>query len=137
MPKAPPAQFWFAAALRIMDAPDLHDELTSLLGPPTYSHRKGELNDSPQATRPWQNSIWSVESPLPEQRDLGEHLGWIADFALPHADYLRDLIARRAARVDIYMSYHCSEDHRGIGLDPERLEVFVRLGVRFELSIMT
>lgn len=135
MPKI--AKFWFAACLRIMDAPDLHDELNVVLGVPTFSHKKGEPNDDPVATKPWQNSIWSIESPLPEHRDLGEHLCWLEEFTRPHTAYLRDLITRRAARVDIYMSYRCSDDHRGFGLDPEQLDLFVRLGVRFELSIMT
>ncbi|MBI2516616.1 MAG: DUF4279 domain-containing protein [Opitutae bacterium] len=135
MPKSPKPKFWSGASLRIHDAPELHDEISARLGPPSASHKKGELR-SPTSKRPWPNDIWMKDSPLPERRDIGEHLAWIAKFARPHSAYLRRLI-RRGARIDIYLSYRCDHDHCGIGLAPEHLEIFTRLGIRMEVSILT
>ena len=77
-----------------------------------------------------------IKSPLPERRDIGEHLAWVAEFARPHATYLRKLV-RRDVRIDIYMTYCCDYEHCGIGLGPEQLEIFTRLGIRMEISILT
>ena len=135
MPKSTKPKFWFNASLRIHEAPELHEEIAARLGTPTHCHRKGEPKESP-GRHPWPNDIWIRESPVPERRDIGEHLAWIADFARPHTTYLRRLI-RRGARIDIYMSYCSDHDHCGFGLDPQHLEIFVRLGIRLEVSIMT
>lgn len=137
MPKLRKPKFWFNASLRIHNAPDFHEEITERLGSPTHCHKKGEPKPkNPPARNPWPNDIWIRESPLPEKRDIGDHLGWIADFARPHTTYLRRLI-RRGARIDIYMSYCSDHDHCGFGIDPQHLELFVRLGIRLEVSVMT
>ena len=128
-------KFWFNASLRIHDAPDLHDEITARLGTPTEYHKKGDER-TPKSKRPWPNDIWMRNSPLPERRDIGEHLAWVAEFARPHATYLRRLI-RRGVRIDIYMTYCCDHEHCGFGLAPEHLDIFTRLGIRMEVSIMT
>ena len=135
MPKSTKPKFWSSASLRIHDAPQLHEEITARLGTPSECHKKGDMR-SPASKRPWPNDVWMMDSPLPERRDIGEHLAWVADFARPHTTYLRRLI-RRGARIDIYMSYRCDHDHCGIGLDPEHLEIFTRLGIRMEVSILT
>ena len=137
MTKQSKPKFWFNASLRIHDAPEFHDDLTARLGRPTHCHKKGEPKPkSPPAKHPWPNDIWIRESPLPEKQDIGDHLGWIADFARPHSNYLRRII-RRGARIDIYMSYRSDHDHCGFAIDPQHLELFVRLGIRLEVSVMT
>ncbi|RYD71602.1 MAG: DUF4279 domain-containing protein [Verrucomicrobiaceae bacterium] len=127
--------FWCRASLRIMDAPQCHEEVNSVLGSPSHCHVAGELA-SEESGRRWKNSIWIRESSVPEERELHEHLAWIVDFASPHEAFLRRL-ADEGARIDVYMSYACSDDHRGFGFDPEQLEFLVRLGIRMEVSIMT
>ena len=134
-PKPVKPKFWSGASLRIHDAPKLHDEITARLGTPSECHQKGDVR-SPASKRPWPNDIWMMDSPLPERREIDKHLAWVAEFARPHSAYLRRLI-RRGARIDIYMSYRCDDEHRGIGFDPEHLEIFIRLGIRMEVSILT
>jgi hypothetical protein len=129
------SRFWFGACLRIHDVPDLHDEITARLGKPSECHKKRDLRPS-SSKRAWPNDIWMRESPLPEWRDIGEHLAWVAELARPHVAYLRRVI-RRGARMDIYMTYCCDHEHCGFGLSPEHLEIFTRIGMRFEVSIMT
>jgi hypothetical protein len=133
--KAKKPSFWFNASLRIHDAPDFHDKITNRLGTPTECHKRGELASSVSGRR-WPNDIWMVESPLPERRDISEHLAWAGEFARPHVRFLRSLI-RRGARIDIYMTYCCDHEHCGFGLPPEHLDIFTRLAIRMEVSIMT
>lgn len=92
------------------------------------------MPDHPQ--RHWQNSIWILESALPEERELHEHLRWVVSRARPHLRYLRELVAS-GVRVDVYLWYSCNEDHRGFGFDPEDLGFFAEAGIRLEVSVMT
>jgi hypothetical protein len=86
--------------------------------------------------RKWRNSIWIITAPVAEGEDIAKHLGWISNFANANEAYLRSLIARDT-NIDIYMSYACTDDHRGFGIAPELLEIFPKLGIRFEMSVMT
>ncbi|MFZ4693791.1 MAG: DUF4279 domain-containing protein [Verrucomicrobiia bacterium] len=128
-------KFWFSASLRIHDVPEYHEQITARLGLPSECHKKGDPK-SPPGKHPWPNDIWMRNSPLPERRDIAEHLAWVSNFARPHLRYLRHLI-RRGARIDVYMSYSCDHEHCGFGLAPKHLAIFTRLGIRMEVSIMT
>jgi hypothetical protein len=77
-----------------------------------------------------------MSAPVAEEEDIAKHLGWVSSFASEHEKYLKELISK-GAEMDIYMSYACSEDHRGFGLDPHLLEIFPKLGIRLEVSVMT
>ena len=127
--------FWSRACLRIMDVPEMHDEIIENLGQGTFHHKAGDIRLTVPLRR-WKNNIWCIEAPVPKNMEIHHHLKWVSDFALKNESYLKSLKARDA-RIDIYMSYACDEDHRGFGLDPELLEVFVRLGIRFEMSVLT
>lgn len=118
-----------------MGVPERHEEITVRLGDPSHCHVAGD-QDPARPGKSWKQSVWLRESPRPEQEDIGEHLAWIAEFARRDEDFLRQLIAA-GARVDIYISYCSDHDHCGFGLDPQHLEIFVRLGIRLEVSIMT
>ena len=126
--------FWSSAALRVMDVPELHSEIIAALGEGTHHHKIGDIR-STTPLREWKNSIWAIEAPVPDTYEVHHHLKWISDYALNNELFLKSLKAR-GARIDIYMSYACDEDHRGFGLEPSLLEVFVRLGIRFEMSVM-
>ncbi len=127
--------FWFRASLRIKDAPHLHQEIIARLGEGSECHQAGDRQHS-NPKRRWPNDIWLISDPLDEKEELGAHLEWVTDFAELHEEFLRSLI-NRGAIIDIYVSYRCDQDHRGFGLDPRLLSVLVRLGIRFEMSIMT
>ncbi len=129
------ATFRFSACLRIMGVPHLHAEIIEQLGPGTESHKEGDVRQL-EPLRRWRNSIWINSAPIAEKEDIAKHLGWVANFASAHEQFLRDLISK-GAKIDIYMSYACSDDHRGFGLDPHLLEIFPKLGIRFEMSVMT
>jgi hypothetical protein len=135
MPDTEEARFRFSACLRIKDVPHLHAEIIDQLGPGTENHKEGDVRQL-EPLRKWRNSIWIMSAPVAEEEDLGKHLGWVSGFAKTHERFLRDLMSR-GAKIDIYMSYACSDDHRGFGLAPELLEIFPKLGIRFEMSVMT
>lgn len=128
-------KFWCGASLRIMNVPQWHQEASDVLGAPSYCHSIGDV-DPDRTGRRWKNSIWMRQASVPEERELHEHLAWIVEYASPHEAFLRKLIGE-GARIDIYMSYACNDDHRGFGFDAKHLELFVRLGIRMEVSVMT
>ena len=118
-----------------MDAPHLHEEIEALLGDGTDNHKQGDPVPDREG-KIWKNDIWLIETPIPEEEDIAEHLRWLVNFVLPHEDRIKEWISR-GARADFYFSYCCDHDHCGFGLPPDLLEVFPRLGIRFEVSIMT
>lgn len=128
-------RFWFGATLRIMDVPESHSLITEAMGAPTHAHIVGEANpDRPGEV--WKNSIWFVDSPCPEGQDIGVHLDWVMAYARPHREFLTELI-RGGARVDVFLSYCCNEDHRGFRLDPHHMAFFSSLQMPFEISVLT
>jgi hypothetical protein len=129
------AKFRFSACLRIKGVPHLHAEILENLGSGTESHKEGDVAQA-EPLRRWRNSIWIMSAPVAEEEDIAKHLGWVSSFASEHEKYLKELISK-GAEMDIYMSYACSEDHRGFGLDPHLLEIFPKLGIRLEVSVMT
>lgn len=129
------AAFWFSASFRIKDASHLHAEIISRLGPGDDCHRKGD--DVPgRPGKKWSNDIWLIQSTIPEEQDISDHLRWIVDFIHPFEDDIRRWISE-GANADIYISYCCDSNHCGLGLPPDLLAVFSRLELRLEISIMT
>jgi hypothetical protein len=118
-----------------MDAPQLHDEIIATLGSGTECHKRGDAIPD-RAGKTWKNDIWEIEAPIPEEVDIAIHLKWLSEYALKHEEQIRRWM-QAGARVDLYFSYCCDHDHCGFGLDPELLSVFPKLGIRFEMSIMT
>ena len=129
------SKYWFEASLRIMDAPYLHEEIVSILGAGTESHKRGDIVPD-QPDKKWSNSIWLIVAPIAEDHDISEHLQWIINFVSPHEDHLKKWMMA-GAHIDIYVSYACNDEHRGFGLNPDLLAIFPKLGIRFEVSIMT
>jgi hypothetical protein len=132
---APGPKYWCHGLLRIMDAPHLHEEIILTLGEGDECHRKGdEIPDRPGKT--WGNDICLLETKISERHEIPEHLNWLCDFIRPHEDKIRRWISE-GARVDLYFSYACNDDHRGFSIPGDSLSIFSRLNISFEVSIMT
>ena len=109
--------------------------ITDILGSATHMHECGDLKpESPQAR--WKNSIWFVDSPLPEENDVRAHLEWLITWLAPDIVFVRDLVSKGVA-LDVYVSYSCNDDHRGFRLEASQLEFFGELKIPLEISIMT
>ncbi len=118
-----------------MDAPHLHEEIMLALGEGDECHRKGDdIPEEPGKT--WKNDIWFIKTPISERDEIPEHLKWLCEFIQPHEDKIQRWISE-GARVDLYFSYACNDNHRGFCISGDRLSVFSRLNIPFEISIMT
>jgi hypothetical protein len=118
-----------------MNAPHLHEEIVALLGHGTECHCKGDEHPN-RPGRHWGNDIWIQDSRVPERNEIADHLRWLSDFIRPHEPVLQAWI-KQGARIDLYFSYCCNEDHRGFGIPGDLLGVFSRLKIPLEVSIMT
>lgn len=118
-----------------MDVPELHDEIRTVLGEETYSHCSGD-EDLDHPGRIWENSIWIIETPIPDCSEIEDHLRWFNDFLSPHEEEIKNWI-QQGVKIDLYFSYASDRNHCGFGLPPNLMEIFSNLGIRFEVSIMT
>lgn len=125
---------WFRATLRIKDAPHLHEDIKRILGEGTECHKRGDPVPNKPGKR-WSNDIWIVRARTPDEAEPTEHLKWIAEFVRPHEEQIKQW-AENGAKIDIYLSYACSNEHTGFGLSPEALSMFVRINVPLEVSIV-
>jgi Domain of unknown function (DUF4279) len=128
------SKYLYDASLRIMDVPSKHEEITATLGiQPTKCHKAGDIN--PKINKPWKNSIWAIDSPLPKDVDFNKHLRWIAELIAPHETFLRNL-KDQGARMDLYCGYMTDSIHSGFVVDAESLVLPARLGISFGVSVM-
>jgi hypothetical protein len=133
--ESPDPVFRCGGSFRVMNAPQLHDEIEKALGPATHSHTAG----SEKVERPgkfWKNDIWILDSPLPKERQIHEHLKWLSDFLTPHEPVIARWISQ-GAKVDLFFSYSCSDNGRGFGVPGKYLGIFDRLDIPFEVSVAT
>lgn len=132
---APGPKYWCSGSLRIMDAPHLHEDISFILGEPSESHVIGE-EDPDRPGKLWRNSIWILKTPISERNEIHEHLRWLCEFLQPYESDLHGWISA-GARIDLYFSYACNDDHRGFGVPGDLLGIFSRLRIPLEVSIMT
>jgi hypothetical protein len=126
--------FSFSAALRIMGAGEMHDELTCELGEPSTMTRHGSpLKSNP--VRKALKDLWMLESPLPESSSISDHLRWLNNQLLGHYDYIRNLV-KKGVQVDIFCGYRSDCDHAGFAIEPEAARLVADLGVKMEISII-
>lgn len=81
------------ATLRIISRDDRGSAaaVTAALGiSPTRSHEAGDPRSSRDPS-PWPHSYWRLESDLPNDRDLHEHLGQLLDLVEPKTSALQAL----------------------------------------------
>ncbi len=125
----------FSAALRIADVPNLHSAISRRLEvEPTRCHVAGDLAAAATGRR-WPNSVWVLESPLPESARLNDHLRWLCPLLTTHRDFLRSLVESGAA-VDVFCGYRSTAENAGFEIEPDVLEALSRAGCRLSVSVM-
>jgi hypothetical protein len=127
-----PQNFTAGAALRIFGAGLDIDDITREFGyTPDHRHKAG---DPDPGKRPYPHDIWSLASPLGEDRDLEAHLSWLAEKFLHHGQYLHSL--RQRFQVDIYCWKHCFTEQASLTLSPQALRIFTELSTPFCVSLI-
>ena len=127
----------FSATLRIMNAPEIHDEIEKTTGiKPTHVHVRGDIAfRGTKKVRLWENDLWSLKSPLDGALELSRHLDWLWDTIEPHADYFQDL-AEKGVKMDVFCGYRSDSDEGGFSLTSSALQIVQKLGISVEFSVI-
>lgn len=93
----------------------------------TARHSRGERNQ--RTGEPWRVSQWSLHSPLPYERPLDEHLGWLLDRVADSGAALAALVADGCA-CDWFCYVRLGSANAGVVLPPPLLaRLLVALGL--------
>ena len=118
---------WFKAGLRIFSATIHPSEIGKLLGlEATKTHVKGTLR-SPRHEAIWPTSMWSLKSPLSDQREMADHLRYILDLLEPRMHALEQL--SRDCHIDLFCGFSSGNGQGGFVLDPVTLSRLATLKV--------
>jgi len=123
----------FMVSLRISAEELPLEEITQVLGvQPTMQLRRG---DRPRPRSPISKvARWHYRPPVPEERELSEHLRALWQVLAPHTDYLRDLKTR--ATVDIFCGYRSNHGGAGFEVAPDALQPFIALDIPLGVSVI-
>ncbi len=127
---------WFAASLRISGDTLQPEDIDRILGlKPTRIHRRGEPRGrhGKSAETHWSHSLWSLESPLGEGRDLAEHLKWLLDALEPRVSVLKKLAEQY--RIDLFCGFSSRSGQGGLVLDAAILRRLAGLGIPITLDL--
>jgi hypothetical protein len=119
-----------------MNAAAKHSEIEQVTGlKATDCHLKGEVKIE-KTGKTWGGDMWLLESPLPEEDSLSDHLYWLAEQILPHLDYFLRL-KESGVELDIFCGYRSNCWHAGFEVEHEALELFTKLKVPFGISVIS
>ncbi|HYG61076.1 MAG TPA: DUF4279 domain-containing protein [Thermoanaerobaculia bacterium] len=127
--------FAFSASLRVLDAPERHEEIERMTGlRPSHVHLRGDLANEKSGRR-WTRDVWGLKSPLSKETSMTEHLFWLWEQVKPHQAYFESLIAA-GVRVDVFCGYRSNCGYAGFDLNPEAFEIVRALRLPFEISVI-
>ena len=126
--------FYFSASFRIIDAPELHEEVTAVLGLPSSSCRKGETVPS-LSDKKTSHDMWVLDSPLAEECSWSDHLGWLNQKLRPHVPYLRSL-QEIGVEMDIFLGYRSDHDISQFQILPGATDISSAIGIPLQVSII-
>ncbi|NBB74442.1 MAG: DUF4279 domain-containing protein [Bacteroidetes bacterium] len=130
----PAPRFSYSATLRVMCAPDRHDEIERVTGlTATHRHQHGEPSFFGE---PWPNDLWALESPLPPGAALSDHLCWLWEQVRPHQAYVRSLVDDDGIDVDLFLGYRSNCGECGFEICPDALAITQALGIPLEVSVI-
>ena len=122
----------YSASIRIKNAPNLHDDISKRLTP-SHVHRKG---DQRYKENTWDNDIWIMKSPLPDETELVEHILWIWEQVKPHVSYFARL-KNSGVDIDLFCKFTTDSDQDGFSIDSRVYEFLYQLQIDIECSIIT
>ncbi len=109
--------------------------ITKALGiQPSRSHDAGEAHGSRASV--WKHGQWALESPLPQESELEEHLRWLLDRLLPVCDRIVEVgRADPRLKVDFFCGLWLKDKMEGLEVTPKTLEGIASLGANLQLDI--
>ena len=129
-------EFRYKASIRFHGMGKYHNDIKSHIGTlPTHVHLKGES----RGKRFWDNDIFVVISPIPNDRDFNDHINWIYSFFKPKILFLSELKRMSNEEIDIYLSYSTDCDTGGFQLNSKSIKAlndFALVGIPTNFSIM-
>src|SRR6266566_2154203 len=94
---------WSKATLRIFSKTIHPSEIGKLLGlEATKTYVKGALR-SPRHEAIWPTSMWSLKSPLSDQRDMTDHMKYLLDLLEPRMQALKHL--SQDCEIDLFCGF--------------------------------
>lgn len=124
---------WCRASLRIFGETLKPEEVGAKLGlVATRSHLKGERR-SKRHTSIWHESGWLLESPLPKESNMPEHLKWLLDAVETRIEVLGELSGKY--KVDLFCGFSSGNGQGGFELDSATLGRLARLKIPLNLDL--
>jgi hypothetical protein len=124
---------WSKVGLRIMGETLRPEEVESALGlKASRSHLRGQRGSARQKN-PWRESLWSLHSPLGDDRDIADHLTWLLDLLEPKLNTIRKLSEKY--RIDIFCGFSSGSGQGGFTLDAKTLARLASLAVPLVLDL--
>ena len=121
----------YGASFRIIGESLPFEEIESILNlAATYKHRKGDK----RGNHVLQDDRWVLESLLPEDKELGEHLEWLWSKLCSQKQYLVDLKGKY--HLDVFAGYRSDCDHCGTVISAQGIKICSELEIPLELSII-
>jgi hypothetical protein len=98
---------------------------------PSHLHRKGEHDPG---NRLYRYDMWSLASPLGDDKDLGVHLNWLANRLLSRSAFILSL--KEKFNVDIYCWKDCNTEQASLVLSASVLRIFTELNLDLEVGLL-
>ena len=128
------AKFWYHVSFRVRNAGLFHDKLTTLLGVPTHCHKKEDgIFEKPQEKRKY--DMWVISKEEDGNDDLIGQMSFLENLISCNKDFLKEL-HNNGIYMDIFLSYDCSEEGLGFGIDAKYLQCFSECGISLQVSIL-
>lgn len=125
--------FHFSATSRIHGDCIPFEEFNRELGvKPTHYHKKGERPDPKSPS--YRDDAWHFQPSLSENEPLEHHIDELWKVIQPNIGYLKSL--KEQFKVDVFCSYRSNYDHAGFEVSHTCLELFTKLEIPFEVSVV-
>lgn len=129
----------FAVSFRIIGAEVDPEEVSDLLGlQPSVSHRLGDPHYGKQGRRyaDYNEGLWALNSPLGEDRPLGEHLQYL-ELKLKERELALREFRSKGYRLDCFIGIFEIGDGDEVFLSASELKVLVDLGLDVCFDLFT
>ena len=125
---------WSRACLRVFSDILEPEDIGRRLGlTASRSHRKGAPRSS-RVTLTWNESLWSLQSPLSQRHGIADHVQWLLDTLEPKTDSLTELL--KYCRIDLLCGFSSGNGQCGVQLDPLVLKRLARLTIPFVIVVL-